>query len=247
MQGELNQARDALQQERENTLTKTDLTALSYATAQPGEIEELNEQKAHLEQVLRDIANCVIADTELSVAIPETEVLRSDGTRSPARSQSPSRRSRRLRSPGRAVSPTFANSTFDAVAGSLQKRQLQVQELRAKLEASQDAGTNLRKQLAETENQVAELETQIALTNQKLDETINEKDDAKREIDRNQASAKTVQDEKDGLSRTRKSLQQQVDLQNQDIERLRGKLSTLQQQKGNFNYFTFIILNSYFR
>ena len=51
MQGELNQARDALQQERENTLSKTDLTALSYATAQPGEIEELNEQKAHLEQV----------------------------------------------------------------------------------------------------------------------------------------------------------------------------------------------------
>ena len=88
------------------------------------------------------------------MAIPEAEALRSDGTRSPARSQSPSRRSRRLRSPGRAVSPTFANSTFDAVAGSLQKRQLQVQELRAKLEASQDAGTNLRKQLAETENQV---------------------------------------------------------------------------------------------
>ena len=42
------------------------------------------------------------------------------------------------------MSPSFANSTYDAVAGSLQKRQLQVQELKAKLEASQDAGTALR-------------------------------------------------------------------------------------------------------
>ena len=97
LQGELDQAKDSLHNERENTINKTDLTALTYAQAQPGEIEDLSEQKAHLEQVLRDIANCVIADTELSVLIPEAEALRSDGTRSPIRSNSPTRRSRRLR------------------------------------------------------------------------------------------------------------------------------------------------------
>ena len=188
MQGELEQARDSLKHERENAESKNDLSALTFATAQPGEIEDLNEQKAHLEQVLRDIANCVIADTELSVQIPEADALRNDGSRSTVRSQSPSRRSRRLRSPGRSVSPTFANSTFDAVAGSLQKRQLQVQELRAKLEASQDAGANLRKQLGESENQISEFEATIALTNQKLEETINEKNDAKREINQNKVN-----------------------------------------------------------
>ena len=231
LQGELDQAQDSLKHERENTMNKTDLSALSFATAQPGELEDLNEQKAHLEQVLRDIANCVIADTELSVQIPEADALRSDGTRSPVRSQSPTRRSRRLRSPGRAVSPTFANSTFDAVAGSLQKRQLQVQELRAKLEASQDAGANLRQQLAEADNQINEHEAQIALTNQKLDDTINEKNDAKREMNRNQASVETVQAEKDGLNRTRNTLQQQVEGQNGDIEKLRARMTELQAQK----------------
>ena len=87
-----------------------------------------------------------------------------------------------IRSPGRAVSPTFANSTFDAVAGSLQKRQLQVQELRAKLEASQDAGGNLRQQLADAENQNHGLETQIVLTNQKLEDAVTEKNDIKRDL-----------------------------------------------------------------
>ena len=133
--------------------------------------------------------------------IPETDALRNDGNGrsiSPARSGSPSRR-RRLRSPGRAVSPSFANSTYDAVAGSLQKRQLQVQELKAKLEASQDAGTALRQKYALAETQIADLEDQINATKKQLDQTITEKNDAKRDIDRNQASIETFQAEKDGL------------------------------------------------
>ena len=54
--------------------------------------------------IFRDIANCVIADTELAVQLPETELLRGTGSEvgrsaSPTRSTSPTRR-RRLRSPG---------------------------------------------------------------------------------------------------------------------------------------------------
>ena len=199
------------------------------------EMDELLEQKSHLEQILRDIANCVIADTELAVQIPESEVLRAgneSGARSisPGRSGSPSRR-RRLRSPGRAVSPSFANSTYDAVAGSLQKRQLQVQELKAKLEASHDAGSALRQKYALAENQIVDLEDKISSINQQLDLTINEKNDARRDVDRNQASIDTVQAEKDGLNRTRNTLQLAMEQQTLELEKVKNTLAEMQQAK----------------
>ncbi|CAG5101476.1 Oidioi.mRNA.OKI2018_I69.YSR.g17126.t1.cds [Oikopleura dioica] len=182
MQGELESTRDSLRSERENSTAKADLSALNMSEINPAGFEDLQEQKAQLEQALRDIANCVIADTELSVAIPEAESLRGDGARSPTRSTSPSRRSRRLRSPGRAVSPTFAMTTYDA-------------------------------------------------TKSKLDETITENNDAKREITRKLASAETAQAEKDGLNRTRNNLQAQLEGAQVDIEKLRSKIAELSSQK----------------
>ena len=229
LQGELDQSADALKSAQEHQITRT--IDMSHLTSQP-ELDELVEQKSHLEQILRDIANCVIADTELAVQLPEADALKPANERSisPARSGSPSRR-RRLRSPGRAVSPSFANSTYDAVAGSLQKRQLQVQELKAKLEASQDAGTALRQKYAAAENQIHELEGAISATRNRLEETINEKNDAQRDINRNQASLETVAAEKDGLNRTRNQLQGTVDTQHIELEKLRMSFGEAQQSR----------------
>ena len=71
--------------------------------------------------------------------------------------------------------------------------------MKAKLEASQDSGTALRQKYALAETQIADLEDQINATRKQLDQTITEKNDAKRDIDRNQASIETFQAEKDGL------------------------------------------------
>ena len=62
----------------------------------------------------------------------------------------------------------------------------------------------MRQKYALAENQIADLEDKINTIKHQLDETINEKNDAMRDVDRNQASIDSVQAEKDGLNRTRK-------------------------------------------
>jgi septal ring factor EnvC (AmiA/AmiB activator) len=54
---------------------------------------------------------------------------------------------------GRSRSPAFADATFSAVQAALNKRQLQVSELRAKLIASKDHNGSLRKNLDDAAHQ----------------------------------------------------------------------------------------------
>ena len=63
LQGELDQSRDALRSAQETSTRSVDPIIPPVSQ----DMDELLEQKSHLEQILRDIANCVIADTELAV------------------------------------------------------------------------------------------------------------------------------------------------------------------------------------
>ena len=67
----------------------------------------------------------------------------------------------RSSSPNRARSPAFADSTFSAVQAALNKRQLQVSELRTKLNALRDQSDNGKRELAEKETLLRQTQTQL--------------------------------------------------------------------------------------
>ena len=64
-------------------------------------------------------------------------------------------------SPGRSRSPGFADSTFAAVQAALNKRQLQVSELKARLAASKDHGQAQHKQMDNLQNELRRFEEQL--------------------------------------------------------------------------------------
>lgn len=133
---------------------------------------QYREETDTIHEALRNIAEAVINDAD--------ELEATDGARSLSpsrnRSMSPSARARspilrnRSKSPmARSRSPAFADATFSAVQAALNKRQLQVSELRAKLIASKDHNGALRKNLDDVENERRRLEMQIINLKEDLD------------------------------------------------------------------------------
>ena len=133
---------------------------------------QYREETDTIHEALRNIAEAVINDAD--------ELEATDGARSLSpsrnRSMSPSARARspilrnRSKSPmARSRSPAFADATFSAVQAALNKRQLQVSELRAKLIASKDHNGSLRKNLDDVENERRRLEMQIINLKEDLD------------------------------------------------------------------------------
>lgn len=119
----------------------------------------LIEETEAMHTALRDIAQAVINDADSRVVGEGEEEERSvsrplRSARSPARTSSPGRR-------GRSRSPAFADSTYSAVQAALDKRALQVQELRAKLNSSKEGSTSLKKALDDSENERRRLEHQV--------------------------------------------------------------------------------------
>lgn len=76
----------------------------------------------------------------------------------------------RSKSPlSRARSPAFGDATFSAVQAALNKRQLQVSELRAKLNASRDHNQAIKRQLDDLDNERRRLEIQILNLKEEID------------------------------------------------------------------------------
>lgn len=67
----------------------------------------------------------------------------------------------RSSSPNRARSPAFADSTFSAVQAALNKRQLQVSELRTKLNALRESSDNTKRDLNDKENVLRQTQMQL--------------------------------------------------------------------------------------
>lgn len=68
------------------------------------------------------------------------------------RSQSPDRRPR---------SPAFADSTFSAVQAALNKRQLQVSDMRTKLASIRDSNDNTKRELNDKDNLLRQTQNQL--------------------------------------------------------------------------------------
>ena len=151
------------------------VTEISYDSTETDTARQIREETEALHLALRNIAEAVINDADRGIDddLQQTEAMKS-GSRSgsPMRARSTSPRSRsptfRQRSPnrspsprGRSRSPAFADATFSAVQAALNKRQLQVSDLRAKLSASRDHIVTLRKNIDDVENDKRRLELHI--------------------------------------------------------------------------------------
>lgn len=88
------------------------------------------------------------------------------------RSVSPSRAARlRSVSPTRSRTPAVQDNALAAVQSSVHKRNLQVQELKTKMEAAKEEAVVTKKQLDETANAKKQLEKALASARDEIDAT----------------------------------------------------------------------------
>lgn len=163
-----------------STMQRTIATLEVKLSGRDGNLDQvdLGEQQEidAMHEALRRIAQEVISDADQSMlddvsTDPElsTSMKRvSSPLRSPARSpaRSPNRGRQASLSPGRrspmrSRSPGFADSTFAAVQAALNKRQLQVSELKARLAASKDHSHAQHKQMDNMQNELRRHEEQV--------------------------------------------------------------------------------------
>ena len=146
---------------------------------------------------LRDIAQAVINDDAAFSCGSEDRIIitttTTNGSCSP-RSRSPIKRSQQTfgsssRPTSRCGSP-FADATFSAVQAALNKRQLQIHDMKAKLDNSREVNQALKRQIDDIENdrrkfeQAAnDLRLQLENVRRCADETSRERDQSKQQLE----------------------------------------------------------------
>uniref|UniRef100_A0A7N4PG49 Ciliary rootlet coiled-coil, rootletin n=1 Tax=Sarcophilus harrisii TaxID=9305 RepID=A0A7N4PG49_SARHA len=183
-------------------------------------------------------ARAVLSDTDSGIQMGGMERTpeASDGSLrglSSLRTPSPLRRSspRPSGSPRPSLSPAFSDSTLALVHSALHKRQMQVQDMRGRYEASQDLLASLRKQLADGEAERRSLDKQVLQLRDAADGAVQAKEDALRDIQRLRSAHDLLSSEKDGLVRSLAATQMQVEMLQQEKEKLQLAQDELQRQK----------------
>ncbi|ETE60095.1 Rootletin, partial [Ophiophagus hannah] len=192
----------------------------SRAQEQAVEVEALRREAEKLHQALREIAQAVILDAEgtshLSPSDPKTDVSASNGTSlrglsSPLRSSSPRR----------SLSPVFAASSLAMVQSALQKRQLQLQELGGKYEATQDLVSSLKRQLAEESHD-----------RQSLDETVLQlRTDLANVHKQRETEVSRLERDKELLAQNRALAEQEAQAARRNMQAAQAEVERLQRQK----------------
>jgi hypothetical protein len=141
---------------------------------------------------LRDIAQAVINDDQSFVCCEEKLVITTNGSCSP-RSRSPVKRQQQQqfgsRPASRCGSP-FADATFSAVQAALNKRQLQIHDMKAKLDNCRECNQALKRQIDDIdgdkrkfEQAANDLRLQLENMRRSADETSRERDHSKQQLE----------------------------------------------------------------
>lgn len=138
---------------------------------------------------LRDIAQAVINDDQNFANLVEERLNGNNGSCSP-RSRSPLRKQLNGSRPGSRTGSPFADATFSAVQAALNKRHLQIHDLRTKLDNARESNSNLKRQLDEADNDKRKLEQitndlrlQLENIKRSADETVRERDHSKQQLE----------------------------------------------------------------
>lgn len=178
---------------------------------------------------MRDIAQAVINDDQVYPSIADDR-LGSPRSRSPIRRINSNNNNSGSRPASRTGSP-FADATFSAVQAALNKRQLQIHDLKTKLDNSRDTNTAFKKQLDEADNEKRKLEQitndlrlQIENIKRSADETSRERDHSKQQLE-------TTAYEKSNLEKVRLALVNQSESLRVECEKLQAANTELQRQR----------------
>ena len=149
---------------------------------------ETQKETELLHSRLRDIAQAVINDDQVFSC--GEEKMPSMTSLSPRSGRSPVRRVNNSSRPASRGGSPFADATFSAVQAALSKRQLQIHDLKTKLENSRDTNVAFKKQIDDAENEKRRLEQmcndfQLQLENirRTADETSRERDHSKQQLE----------------------------------------------------------------
>jgi rootletin len=180
---------------------------------------------------LRDIAQAVINDDQdaFNLSLSGEGGRHHDRSCSP-RSRSPGKRQFGSRPASRCSSP-FADATFSAVQAALNKRQLQMHDLKTKLDNCREANQSLKRQIddLECDNRkyeqcVNDLRLQLENIRRSADETSRERDHSKQHLE-------TVSYEKSNLEKVRMALVNQTECLRIECEKLQAANTELQRQR----------------
>ncbi len=138
---------------------------------------------------LRDIAQAVINDDQSFVCCEEKLVI-NNGSMSP-RSRSPVKRQQQFGSrPASRCGSPFADATFSAVQAALNKRQLQIHDMKAKLDNCRECNQALKRQIDDIdgekrkfEQMANDLRLQLENMRRSADETSRERDHSKQQLE----------------------------------------------------------------
>ncbi len=152
---------------------------------------------------LRDIAQAIINDDQaFGASVSIDEKLNSLSCTSP-RSRSPVKRPvSGSRPTSRAGSP-FADATLTAVQAALNKRQLQIHELKTKLDNSRETNVAFKKQLDDADNERRKFEQAVGDLRSQLEALRRSLDDTSRERDQSRLQLETTNYEKSNLEKVR--------------------------------------------
>jgi hypothetical protein len=182
---------------------------------------------------LRDIAQAVINDDQAFGIACDDRICA--GSLSP-RSRSPIRRApsngphQGSRPVSRNASP-FADATFSAVQAALNKRQLQIHDLKTKLDASRDTNINYKKQIDELDNEKRRLEQTVNDLHLQFENVRRSATETCRERDQSKQQLETSYYEKTNLEKVRQALVSQSESLRFECEKLQAANTELQRHR----------------
>ncbi len=185
--------------------------------------ESMNAKETELlHSRLRDIAQAIINDDQL---FPD-EKSPAHGSVSP-RSRSPCRRVNNNSRPSSRNGSPFADATYSAVQAALNKRQLQIHDLKTKLDAAREHNANYKKQLDDCDSEKKKFEQHANDLRLQLENIKRSADEFSRERDHSKQQLETTNYEKSSLEKTRMALVNQIESLRTECEKLQAANSDL--------------------
>ncbi len=170
---------------------------------------------------LRDIAQAIINDDQL---FPDDKL--ATGSVSP-RSRSPCRRVNNNSRPSSRNGSPFADATYSAVQAALNKRQLQIHDLKTKLDAAREHNAAYKKQLDDCDGEKKKFEQHANDLRLQLENIKRSADEFSRERDHSKQQLETTNYEKSSLEKTRLALVNQIESLRTECEKLQAANSDL--------------------
>lgn len=189
---------------------------------------KMKQELSYLVGVLQSIAKLVVDDSDLQIHTQQLRhILSFSSTESlPSNSNS----ALVLRTPDMYNLSSLGETTLTAVTASLSKKRIQLEELRTKLNSTQDQSKSLKKSLEECEEDKRNVQRQNSQLSSRFELVVQEIQNSMRDKDRIRSALDETGSERSLLEHTRQILNEQVEILNAENDKLYAKLREAQEK-----------------